>query len=95
MGSVGKDDFSKTLEDKAEEAGVRVRYQKQDDHPTGKNSTPIHSFLCPPFPLPKAPQNFLSLHISGGAYEGTSVCTLKKPYKKAVIICPLKFPIKK
>ena len=36
MGSVGKDDFSKTLEEKAEEAGVKVKYQKQDDHPTGK-----------------------------------------------------------
>ncbi|XP_050725598.1 uncharacterized protein LOC127003241 isoform X2 [Eriocheir sinensis] len=35
MGSVGKDEFSKTLEDKAEEAGVLVRYQKQDEHPTG------------------------------------------------------------
>ncbi|MPC34581.1 Adenosine kinase 2 [Portunus trituberculatus] len=35
MGSVGKDDFSKTLEQKAEEAGVKVKYQKQDDHPTG------------------------------------------------------------
>uniref|UniRef100_A0A0P4W5R7 adenosine kinase n=2 Tax=Scylla olivacea TaxID=85551 RepID=A0A0P4W5R7_SCYOL len=35
MGSVGKDSFSKTLEEKAEEAGVKVRYQKQDDHPTG------------------------------------------------------------
>ena len=36
MGSVGKDEFSKTLEEKAEQAGVKVRYQKQDDHPTGK-----------------------------------------------------------
>ncbi|XP_069958812.1 uncharacterized protein Adk2 isoform X3 [Cherax quadricarinatus] len=35
MGSVGKDEFSETLEKKAKEAGVLVRYQKQDNHPTG------------------------------------------------------------
>jgi len=35
MGSVGKDEFGKTLEKKAEEDGVVARYQKQDDHPTG------------------------------------------------------------
>ncbi|KAG0729662.1 Adenosine kinase 2 [Chionoecetes opilio] len=35
MGSVGKDSFSKTLEEKAGEAGVKVKYQKQEDHPTG------------------------------------------------------------
>jgi len=35
MGSVGIDEFSATLEKKAKEAGVTVRYQKQDKHPTG------------------------------------------------------------
>ncbi|XP_069992515.1 uncharacterized protein Adk2 isoform X2 [Penaeus vannamei] len=35
MGSIGKDEFGKTLAKKAEEAGVVVRYQKQDDHSTG------------------------------------------------------------
>jgi len=35
MGSVGKDEFGKTLEEKATEDGVVVRYQKQDDHSTG------------------------------------------------------------
>nr|XP_045625939.1 adenosine kinase-like isoform X1 [Procambarus clarkii] len=35
MGSVGKDDYSKTLEKKAKDAGVVVRYQKQDKHDTG------------------------------------------------------------
>jgi len=35
MGSVGKDEFGKKLEEKAQEDGVVVRYQKQDDHPTG------------------------------------------------------------
>ncbi|XP_071538157.1 uncharacterized protein Adk2 isoform X2 [Panulirus ornatus] len=35
MGSVGKDEFSETLEKKATEGGVVVRYQKQNDHPTG------------------------------------------------------------
>lgn len=36
MGSVGKDEFSETLEKKATEGGVVVRYQKQNDHPTGQ-----------------------------------------------------------
>ncbi|XP_042210242.1 adenosine kinase 2-like isoform X1 [Homarus americanus] len=35
MGSVGKDEFSETLEKKAKADGVDVRYQKQEDHPTG------------------------------------------------------------
>ncbi|KAK3853436.1 hypothetical protein Pcinc_031615 [Petrolisthes cinctipes] len=35
MGSVGKDEFGETLEKKARDAGVTVRYQKQIAHPTG------------------------------------------------------------
>jgi len=36
FGCVGKDDYSKTLEAKAKEAGVNVQYQLSDDHPTGR-----------------------------------------------------------
>lgn len=35
LGCVGKDQFSKILEEKAREAGVNVQYQISDKEPTG------------------------------------------------------------
>lgn len=72
MGSVGKDDFSKILETKAEEAGVQVKYQKQDDHPTGEILK-----LFPPPPLhTKAPHSFLHLLTGDIACSGNFICPL-------------------
>lgn len=36
FGCVGKDEYGKTLEAKAKEAGVNVRYQVSSEHPTGR-----------------------------------------------------------
>jgi len=36
FGCVGKDKYAATLEDKAKEAGVNVRYQVSSEHPTGR-----------------------------------------------------------
>ena len=38
FGAVGKDKYSETLEKKATEAGVRVKYQFDDKHPTGEKT---------------------------------------------------------
>ena len=35
MGCVGKDKYSKTLEEKSKEAGINVKYQYSDEHATG------------------------------------------------------------
>lgn len=90
MGSVGKDEFSKTLEDKAEEAGVQVRYQKQDEHPTGETLTP--SFPFPPLslpplpspPFPEGPHSLPHLHVTGGACERNFICSSKKSLKEII-----------
>lgn len=49
FGSVGKDDFSKILAEKARADGVNVRYQYQADHPTGTCGVLVtghHRSLC-------------------------------------------------
>ena len=49
FGSVGKDDFSKILADKARSDGVNLRYQYQEDVPTGTCGvllTGHHRSLC-------------------------------------------------
>lgn len=49
MGCVGKDKYSKILQDKASESGVNVRYQYHDKEPTGTCGVMItdkHRSLC-------------------------------------------------